>query len=92
MLEERNLLRNIKDKSDSTTQLLISKDEQISAVMKEGELLIKKQHTQEQIIKKLRLDIKEHNIAMEKLKSEATGRTAIIDKQNESLKDIKLSK
>jgi chromosome segregation ATPase len=68
--DERDRLRRARDSAEASESLVRAKDEQIAAVLKEGEGLSRRQSELEMTIRKLRKDIADRDKAIEKAKSD----------------------
>jgi chromosome segregation ATPase len=81
LMQERDTLRRAKDRKEGGTELLAAKDQQIAAVLKEGEMLSKKQGVQVETIRKLRKEITEKDRELE-------NRQTLINKGNERINEL----
>lgn len=85
-LQERNQLRKMKDQTEGSLGLLVAKDEQIAAVLKEGEILSKKQGLQVESIRRLRKELSDKEKEKEELKTTLGAAQSRVESLEEQLR------
>ena len=87
--DERDTLRRVRDAGEASVEVLKAKDAQIEAVMKEGQQLMQKQSSLEQIIRKLRKEVADKDKQTDDDRKSNERLQANIDKLREELKEEK---
>jgi len=89
--QERNQLRRMKDQTEGSLGLLVAKDEQIAAVLKEGEILSKKQGLQVESIRRLRKELSDKEKEKEELKTTLGTAQSRVESLEEQLRQAQAS-